>query len=306
MAFPEPSEGGLGMQDSARKFNPDKLRVLVVDDNAQMRGILQSLLRGFGVRAVSLAIDGTDALAQLERRQFDIAICDWLMEPMDGYEFVRAVRASDLPGIRELPIVMLTGQAEIRQVLAAREAGVTEYLLKPIAAGVLWTRLAAAYTRSTPVPADPRAAPAIAAADRGMQALGDLYEATLVADCGYLDLCLTDLLERDWDRIETWRLLRKKAHDVKGQAGSFGYRLATDIAHSLVLALTPVLESFDHRDRRKLALRHLLGTHVAALKLVANQRIKGDGGDEGRELLDELEAKRAKLYPAELRRKLVA
>jgi CheY-like chemotaxis protein len=294
------------MQDNTRKFDPAKLRVLVVDDNAQMRGILQSLLRGFGVRAVSLAVDGSDALAQLQGRQFDIAICDWLMEPMDGYEFVRAVRASDDSKIRELPIVMLTGQAEMRQVLAAREAGVTEYLLKPIAAGVLWTRLAAAYTRGSPVPADPRAAPAIAAADRGMRALGDLYEATLVADCGYLDLCLSDLLARDWDRIETWRLLRKKAHDVKGQAGSFGYRLATDIAHSLVRALTPVLEDFGRRVDRQLALRHLLSAHVDALKLIANQRIKGDGGDEGRDLLDELEVKRVKLYTTELRRKLVA
>ncbi|MCM0019490.1 MAG: response regulator [Tagaea sp.] len=294
------------MQDSARKFDPARLRILVVDDNAQMRGILQSLLRGFGVRAVSLAVDGSDALDQLERRQFDIAICDWLMEPMDGYEFVRAVRASDDPAIRELPVVMLTGQSEKRQVLAAREAGVTEYLLKPIAAGLLWSRLAAAYARGAHVPADPRAAPAIAAADRGMQALSDLYEATLVADCGYLDLCLTDLFERDWDRIETWRLLRKKAHDVKGQAGSFGYRLATDIAHSLVRSLTPVLEEFGRRNDRQLALRHLLSAHVDALKLIANQRIKGDGGAEGRDLLDELEAKRFKLDPGAARRALVA
>jgi CheY-like chemotaxis protein len=294
------------MEDGARKFDPTELRVLVVDDNAQMRGILQSMLRAFGVRAVSLAVDGSDALVQLERRQFDIAICDWLMEPMDGYEFVRKARASADPGIRDLPIVMLTGQAEMRQVLAARDAGVTEYLLKPISAGVLWTRLAAAYTRGTAAAADPSAAPAIAAADRGMTALGDLYEATLVADCGYLDLCLGDLFDRDWDRPETWRLLRKKAHDVKGQAGSFGYRLATDVAHSLVCALTPILDDFTCRAVRPLALRYLLSAHVDALNLIANQRIKGDGGEEGRDLLGELEAKRAKLAAHTPRRAMVA
>jgi CheY-like chemotaxis protein len=294
------------MDDGTRKFDPETLRVLVVDDNAQMRGILQSMLRAFGVRTVTLAVDGSDALAHLERRQFDIAICDWLMEPMDGYDFVRAVRRSDDPGLRDLPIVMLTGQAEMRQVLAARDAGVTEYLLKPISAGVLWARLAAAFVRGGPVPADPRAAPAIVAADRGMAALGDLYEATLVADCGYLDLCLADLLTREWDRIATWRLLRKKAHDIKGQAGSFGYRLATDIAQSLVRVVIPILDDFDRRDDRPVALRILLSAHVEALKVVSSQRIKGDGGAEGRELLAELDARRAKFGLGETQHQLVA
>lgn len=294
------------MEASARKFDPAELRVLVVDDNAQMRGILQAMLRAFGVRAVSLAVDGSDALAQLGRRQFDIAICDWLMEPMDGCEFVRKARASADPGLRDLPIVMLTGQAEMSQVLAARDAGVTEYLLKPISAGVLWTRLAAAYTRSTPPAADPGAIPAIAAADRGMAALGDLYEATLVADCGYLDLCLRDLLDRDWDRLETWRLLRKKAHDIKGQAGSFGYLLATDVAQSLVRAVIPILDEFDRRNYRAIALRALLSAHVDALKLISDQRIKGDGGAEGRELLGELNAHLVRFVEDEMLRRLVA
>jgi CheY-like chemotaxis protein len=297
---------GIGMEGNARKFDPAELRVLVVDDNAQMRGILQSMLRAFGVRAVTLAVDGSDALACLERRQFDIAICDWLMEPMDGYEFVRKARASDDPAIRDMPIMMLTGQAEMRQVLAARDAGVTEYLLKPISAGVLWTRLAAAYVRGGPVPADERAAPAIAAADRGMAALGDLYEATLVADCGYLDLCLKDLLDRDWDRLETWRLLRKKAHDIKGQAGSFGYGLATDVAESLVRVLVPIMDEFDRRTYRPFALRTLLSAHVDALKLISGQRIKGDGGAEGRELLGELTARLARFVDGDMRRSIVA
>lgn len=294
------------MEESARKFDPAELRVLVVDDNAQMRGILHSMLRAFGVRAVTLAVDGSDALARLERRQFDIAICDWLMEPMDGYEFVRKARASDDPRVRDMPIVMLTGQAEMRQVLAARDAGVTEYLLKPISAGVLWTRLAAAYVRGGPVPVDPCAAPAIAAADRGMAALGDLYEATLVADCGYLELCLGDLLGRDWDRLETWLLLRKKAHDIKGQAGSFGYLIATDVARSLVRVVIPILDEFERRNHRPFALRTLLSAHVDALKLISHQRIKGDGGAEGRELLSELNARLAGFVEGDLLRPLVA
>lgn len=294
------------MNDGARKFDPGSLRVLVVDDNAQMRSILHSMLRAFGVRDVKLAVDGSDALAQLERRQFDIAICDWLMEPMDGYEFVREVRASDQPAMRDMPIVMLTGQAEMRNVIAARDAGVTEYLLKPIAAGVLWARLAAAYARGAPVQADPGAAPAIAAADRGIADLGDLYDATLTADCGYLGMCLDDLLARDWDRAGTWRLLRKKAHDVKGQAGSFGYRLATDVAQSLVASVTPILEDFERRNERRLALQTLLGAHVDALKIIARQRIKGDGGAEGRELLGELEAQRLRFANGAVWRPMVA
>jgi CheY-like chemotaxis protein len=289
------------MRVTGRNFDPAELRVLVVDDNAQMRGILQSILRAFGVRSVTLAVDGTDALRRLKRRQFDIAICDWLMEPMDGYEFVRAARGSDDSAIRELPIVMLTGQSEMRNVLAARDAGVTEYLLKPISASVLWARLAAAYARGVPAPANPRAAPAIAAADRGLAALAETYERTFAADCGYLDLCLGDLLARDWDRIETWRLLRKKAHDVKGQAGSFGYALATDVAASLVRVLAPVLDDFDRRRLRRADLEGLLCAHIDALKIVSSQRLKGDGGAIGQELLDELIGRTARLAGAGLR-----
>ncbi len=281
---------------AARDFDPAALSVLVVDDNAQMRGILHSMLRAFGVARVALAVDGSDALAKLARERFDIAVCDWLMAPMDGHDFVRAVRAAADPAVRDMPIVMLTAQAGMREVLAARDAGVTEYLLKPIAGAVLWARLAAAYRRGAPAPADDaRAAPAIAAADRGMAALGDLYEATLVADCGYLERCLGDLLAREWDRPETWRALRKKAHDVKGQAGSFGYRLATDVAHSLMRTLGPVIADFAARTAQPDALRTLLAAHVDALKLISHQRIKGDGGREGRDLLDELAARRAAL-----------
>ncbi len=294
------------VEEGNRKFDPAALRVLIVDDNAQMRSILQSMLWAFGVRDVKLAVDGPDALAQFESRAFDVAICDWLMEPMDGYEFVRAVRRAGDPAIRELPIVMLTDQADMRDVLAARDAGVTEYLLKPISADVLWARLAAAFARGVPVPADPRAAPAIAAADRGMDALADLYEATLIADCGYLELCLDDLLAREWDRPDTWRLLRKKAHDIKGQAGSFGYRLATDVAHSLVRVLTPVLDDFARRNERPVVLGKLLSAHVNALKIVSHQRIKGDGGAEGRELLNELDADRTAFADGAALRTMVA
>ncbi len=273
-------------------FDPSLLRILVVDDNPQMRTILRSMLRAFGVLDVSVAIEGGDALLKIEASPFDLVICDWLMSPMDGLAFVRAVRGNAAASLRKLPILMLTAQAEKQNVIDARKAGVDGYLVKPVSAAQLWARLQpiAAKAVSPKRTDEGAAARAVAAAGGGLAHMADAYREVLRLDCEDLARALSLLAGSDWDRPEIWNAMFKKAHDVKGQAGSFGYHLATDLAGNLCEVLRPVRESFERRNAKPVVLKSVLRTNVGALELIAREDMSGDGGAEGRDLLNQIEA----------------
>lgn len=119
----------------------DAVRVLVVDDNAHMRSIVSTMLHSFGIRMIREAKDGAEAVEVLRRWPADLAICDFLMEPTDGVAFTREVRtAPDSPN-PYLPVVMLTGHSELTRVVDARDAGVTEFVVKPLTAKALVDRI---------------------------------------------------------------------------------------------------------------------------------------------------------------------
>lgn len=124
-----------------RAYDLSNLRVLIVDDSHHMRLILRQVLRSLGMRAVTEAADGTSALAAFRDSQADIIITDWEMEPMDGVKFTRSIRTADDSPNPYVPIIMLTGYAEIQRVHVARDAGINEYLAKPISARRLYGRL---------------------------------------------------------------------------------------------------------------------------------------------------------------------
>ena len=108
------------------------MSALVVDDSAFMRRLVRSLLRQFGFTDILEAADGSSALRQVAERRFDVVVSDWMMEPTDGYAFLQSLRHHDQATVRSLPVIMLTAVASLNKVLAARDAGVTEYLVKPI------------------------------------------------------------------------------------------------------------------------------------------------------------------------------
>ena len=117
------------------------LRVLLVDDYQHMRRIVASMLSGLGVGQVREVRDGADALKVLKNWAADIAIVDFLMAPMDGLEFTRLVRNDPSSLDPYLPIIMMTGYSERFRVTEARDAGVTEFVAKPLTARALFTRL---------------------------------------------------------------------------------------------------------------------------------------------------------------------
>jgi CheY-like chemotaxis protein len=119
----------------------NKLRFLVCDDNPHMRRILRTLLHSFGAREVYEAEDGATALEMYSHYVPDIVITDWAMPIFDGLELAQMIRQPESKGNPYAPIIMLTGHSEKRRVTVARDAGVTEFLAKPISAKGLYQRI---------------------------------------------------------------------------------------------------------------------------------------------------------------------
>jgi two-component system chemotaxis response regulator CheY len=118
----------------------ENLKALIVEDNAQMRALLRALLNSAGFKEIAEAAHGQAALDQLRAHKPDLVLSDLAMKPMDGLEFTRHVRnQSPNPFV---PILMITGHTEKHRVEAARDAGVTEFLAKPITAQNLFSRIA--------------------------------------------------------------------------------------------------------------------------------------------------------------------
>jgi CheY-like chemotaxis protein len=119
----------------------NKLRFLVCDDNPHMRRILRTLLHSFGTREVYESEDGATALEMYSHYAPDIVIADWAMPIFDGLELAQMIRQPDSKGNPFAPIIMLTAHSDKRRVAMARDAGVTEFLAKPVSAKILYQRV---------------------------------------------------------------------------------------------------------------------------------------------------------------------
>jgi two-component system chemotaxis response regulator CheY len=118
-----------------------RLRFLIVDDNTHMRRIIRALLHGYGVREAHEAEDGAAGLEAFTSYSPDVVIADWDMPIFDGVELTRMIRQADAVSNPYVPIIMVSGYAERRKVLEARDAGVNEFLVKPISAKGLYQRI---------------------------------------------------------------------------------------------------------------------------------------------------------------------
>ena len=119
----------------------ESLKALIVEDNAHMRSLLRALLNSVGIREIAEAASGQSALALLRERKSDLVLSDLAMKPMDGLEFTRRVRNDEHSPNPFVPIIMITGHTERHHVEQARDAGVTEFLAKPITANHLFARI---------------------------------------------------------------------------------------------------------------------------------------------------------------------
>ncbi len=117
------------------------LNILLIEDDWSMRALIRDILQAFGAGTIRTATDGASGYQMLRQFSADIIILDWLMQPMSGLEFLKLVRnAPDSPNTY-IPTLMLTAYTELERVKECRDAGITEFLAKPITPQTLYNRI---------------------------------------------------------------------------------------------------------------------------------------------------------------------
>ena len=117
--------------------------ILVVDDYNTMIRIIRNLLRQLGFNDVDDAPDGSIALSKMHIKRYGLIISDWNMEPMTGYELLREVRSD--PSLASTPFIMVTAESKTENVIAAKQAGVNNYIVKPFNADTLKNKIDAVF-----------------------------------------------------------------------------------------------------------------------------------------------------------------
>ena len=115
------------------------MAILIVDDYKTMLRIIRNLLKQLGFENVDEAVDGSSALKSMRDKDYGLVISDWNMEPMTGLQLLREVRADGK--LKHIPFIMVTAESKTENVIAAKEAGVTNYIVKPFNAETLKQKL---------------------------------------------------------------------------------------------------------------------------------------------------------------------
>ena len=121
------------------------MKILVVDDFSTMRRIIKNLLKDLGFANIQEADDGNTALPMLQQGDFDFVVTDWNMPGMQGIDLLRAIRAD--ANLKHIPVLMVTAEAKKEQIVAAAQAGVNGYVIKPFTAATLKEKLAKIFER---------------------------------------------------------------------------------------------------------------------------------------------------------------
>ncbi len=111
------------------------MNVLIVDDYKTMLRIIRNLLKQIGFNNVDEAYDGAEALSKLQTKSLGLVISDWNMEPMTGLQLLESVRADQK--LKAIPFIMITAESKTENVVAAKKAGVSNYIVKPFNAETL-------------------------------------------------------------------------------------------------------------------------------------------------------------------------
>jgi two-component system chemotaxis response regulator CheY len=127
-----------------------RVKILIVDDNGYMLTILRTILHGFGIKQIYESRDPADAFDLVRSDSVDIIITDYQMDILDGLDFVRLVRTADDSPNPLVPIIMLSAYSERSKVMAARDAGVTEFCCKPITARETFAKIASVINEPRP------------------------------------------------------------------------------------------------------------------------------------------------------------
>ncbi len=128
----------------------ESVSFLIVDPNAFMRSLIKNVLHVFGAEKFIEANDGADAFKAIQNLVPDIIITEWMMDPLDGLDFTRLVRTGKDSTNAFVPIIMMTAYTEKQRIVKARDAGITEFIAKPLSAKTLMGRVTAIVERPRP------------------------------------------------------------------------------------------------------------------------------------------------------------
>jgi two-component system, chemotaxis family, chemotaxis protein CheY len=120
--------------------------ILVVDDFNTMARILRNLLKQIGFQSIDDAADGAEALTKLREKDYGLVISDWNMKPMTGYELLQEMRRD--PKYKDMPFIMVTAESNVENVIAAKKAGVNNYIVKPFTHQTLRSKIEAIFEAS--------------------------------------------------------------------------------------------------------------------------------------------------------------
>ena len=115
------------------------MNILIVDDYKTMLRIIRNLLKQLGFENVEDALDGSSALEKLKGGSYGLVISDWNMEPMTGLQLLKEIRSDGR--LKDTPFIMITAESKTENVVAAKEAGVNNYIVKPFNAATLKSKL---------------------------------------------------------------------------------------------------------------------------------------------------------------------
>ena len=119
------------------------MSILVVDDYKTMVRIIQNLLKQLGFDNLDEAANGQEAFGKLKANKYDLVISDWNMDPVTGYELLQSVRADG--DLKATPFIMVTAESKTENVIAAKKAGVNNYIVKPFNAATLKQKMIAVF-----------------------------------------------------------------------------------------------------------------------------------------------------------------
>ncbi len=117
------------------------MSVLIVDDYKTMLRVIRNLLKQIGFNNVDEASDGNEALSLAMGKKYGLIISDWHMEPMTGLQLLKAVRGNE--SLKQVPFIMITAESKTENVIAAKDAGVNSYIVKPFNADTLRNKMGA-------------------------------------------------------------------------------------------------------------------------------------------------------------------
>src|SRR5580704_10531621 len=121
----------------------DRLKILVVDDNVHMRKLVVTILQAFGTIQIFETTEGEQAWTILRDANPDVIFLDWMLEGMNGLDLTKMIRTSTASPNPFVPVIMLTGYTSVDHVRRARDAGVNEFLAKPVSVKAILSRLTA-------------------------------------------------------------------------------------------------------------------------------------------------------------------